>query len=75
MFNYQQHKIHIIKVEVMEANIFAVITKESVSLMAEAAGFTLIPDDVATLLGEDISYRLREMTMVMASTLLFQCAL
>lgn len=47
----------------MEEKQFAILTKESVRLMAEAAGHTNLPEDVALLLGEDVSYRLREITM------------
>ncbi|KAK6182553.1 hypothetical protein SNE40_010208 [Patella caerulea] len=42
---------------------FAIITKDSVRVMAEAAGHADISDEVAALLSEDISYRLREVTM------------
>ncbi|PVD26096.1 hypothetical protein C0Q70_13764 [Pomacea canaliculata] len=37
----------------MEEKQFAILTKESVRLMAEAAGHTNLPEDVALLLGED----------------------
>lgn len=43
---------------------YAIITKETVKMMAEAAGHADLPDAAAALLGEDLSYRLREVTMV-----------
>ncbi|XP_071079391.1 TAF6-like RNA polymerase II p300/CBP-associated factor-associated factor 65 kDa subunit 6L [Haliotis cracherodii] len=42
---------------------YAIITKETVKMMAEAAGHADLPDAAAALLGEDLSYRLREVTM------------
>ena len=48
----------------MEEKAFAVITKDSVRLMAEMAGYSNISEDVASLLGEDVTYRLRETVMV-----------
>ncbi|XP_076442599.1 TAF6-like RNA polymerase II p300/CBP-associated factor-associated factor 65 kDa subunit 6L [Babylonia areolata] len=47
----------------MEEKSFATIAKDSVKLMAESAGFSNVPDDVAALLGEDVNYRLREVVM------------
>ncbi|KAL4237458.1 histone H3 acetylation [Mactra antiquata] len=41
---------------------YAIITKESISVMADAAGHEDIDDNVAGILGEDVSYRLREIT-------------
>lgn len=49
---------------VFEEKRYAIITKESIKLIAEAAGYSDLPDDVAGLLGEDVSYRLREVTQV-----------
>ena len=43
---------------------YAILTKESVKVMAESAGHSDIPDTVTGLLGEDVSYRLREITQV-----------
>lgn len=48
----------------MEEKAFAVVTKDSVRLMAETAGHNNVPDDIAILIGEDVSYRLREAVMV-----------
>ncbi|KAK7504141.1 hypothetical protein BaRGS_00004445 [Batillaria attramentaria] len=47
----------------MEERMFAIVTKESVRMMAEAAGYNNLSEDVACILGEDISYRLREVVM------------
>ncbi|KAL5008417.1 hypothetical protein ScPMuIL_013998 [Solemya velum] len=41
---------------------FAILTKDSIKVIAEAAGYADLPDDAASILGEDVSYRLREMT-------------
>ena len=46
---------------------YAILTKESVKVMAESAGHSDIPDTVTGLLGEDVSYRLREITQVRAT--------
>ena len=43
---------------------YAIVTKESIRMVAEASGISDLPDDVAAVLGEDVSYRLREITMV-----------
>jgi transcription initiation factor TFIID subunit 6 len=51
----------------MEEKSFAVLTKDSVRLMADAGGHSNVDDDVATLLGEDVSYRLREAVMKSAA--------
>ena len=46
---------------------YAIITKESVKMMAESAGHADISDMVAGILGEDASYRLREITQVQSN--------
>ncbi|KAK7103487.1 TAF6-like RNA polymerase II p300/CBP-associated factor-associated factor 65 kDa subunit 6L [Littorina saxatilis] len=51
----------------IEEKAFAIITKDSVQLMAEGAGHNCVSDDVAVLLGEDVSYRLREAVMKSAA--------
>ena len=43
---------------------YAIITKESIKLMADSAGHPDTSDVVAGILGEDVSYRLREITQV-----------
>ena len=43
---------------------YAILTKETIRLIAEAAGHSDITDEAAALLGEDASYRLREATHV-----------
>ena len=43
---------------------YAILTKESIKTMAEAAGHADIPETVTGSLGEDVSYRLREITQV-----------
>ena len=43
---------------------YAILSKDSVKLMADAAGHDEIHDTVAGILGEDVSYRLREITQV-----------
>jgi len=44
---------------------YAIISKESVKLMADAGGHEDTCDSVAGILGEDASYRLREITQVL----------
>ena len=46
------------------SNSFAIVTKDSVRLMADTAGHQNISDEVAALIGEDVSYRLRQTIMV-----------
>ncbi|XP_060079186.1 TAF6-like RNA polymerase II p300/CBP-associated factor-associated factor 65 kDa subunit 6L [Ylistrum balloti] len=48
------------RLPIIDEKRFAILTKESIRLIAEAGGHSDIPDDVASLLGEDVSYRLRE---------------
>lgn len=49
---------------VVDEKRYAIITKESIVMMAESGGHDDIDDTVAGILGEDISYRLREITQV-----------
>ncbi|ESO94165.1 hypothetical protein LOTGIDRAFT_118839 [Lottia gigantea] len=42
---------------------FAIIPKESIRMMGEASGYADLSDDVLSLISEDISYRIREVTM------------
>lgn len=46
----------------LEEHRYAIMTKESIKMMAESAGFEEICDSVAGILGEDLGYRMREMT-------------
>ncbi|GFR65017.1 TAF6-like RNA polymerase II, p300/CBP-associated factor (PCAF)-associated factor [Elysia marginata] len=48
----------------MEEKTFAVITAESINAMAESAGHQPIPREVAAALGEDVSYRMRQLVML-----------
>ncbi|WAR20078.1 TAF6L-like protein [Mya arenaria] len=41
---------------------YAIMSRESIKLMADAAGHEETSDSVAGILGEDVSYRLREIT-------------
>lgn len=50
------------RLPIIDEKRFAILTKESIRLIAEAGGHTDLSDDVAALLGEDVSYRLREAT-------------
>ena len=43
---------------------YAILPIESIRAFAEAAGHSDIPDDVASMLAEDVAYRLREATQV-----------
>ena len=52
------------KITYIEEKRFAILTKESIKLIADAAGCADLSDDVAALLGEDVSYRLREAAQV-----------
>lgn len=49
---------------VVDEKRYAIITKESIVMMAESGDHDDIDDTVAGILGEDISYRLREITQV-----------
>ena len=48
----------------MEEKTFAVFTAESINTMAESAGHQPIPHEAAAALGEDVSYRMRQLVMV-----------
>ena len=50
---------------------YAILPRESIKAIAEAAGHPDIPDDVASMLAEDIAYRLRETTQVCNNIHLF----
>ena len=43
---------------------YAILPKETIKVFAEAAGHPDISDDIASLLAEDVAYRLREATQV-----------
>ena len=43
---------------------YAILTKESVKVMGESSGHADLPETVTSMLGEDVSYRLREITQV-----------
>lgn len=43
---------------------YAILTRESIRVYGEGAGHAEIPDDVAGMLGEDVSYRLRAIAQV-----------
>ncbi|GFO48170.1 taf6-like RNA polymerase ii p300/cbp-associated factor-associated factor 65 kda subunit 6l [Plakobranchus ocellatus] len=47
----------------MEEKTFAVVTAESINVMAESAGHQPIPHEAAAALGEDVSYRMRQLVM------------
>ena len=49
---------------VVDEKRYAIVTKESISMMAESGGHDDIDDTIAGILGEDVSYRLREITQV-----------
>lgn len=46
---------------------YAILSKDSIKLIADASGHEDIHDTVAGILGEDVSYRLREITQVSSS--------
>ncbi|XP_048731992.2 TAF6-like RNA polymerase II p300/CBP-associated factor-associated factor 65 kDa subunit 6L isoform X2 [Ostrea edulis] len=50
------------KFSVFDDKRYAVITRESIKIMAESVGFSELSDDAAALLCEDVSYRLKEAT-------------
>lgn len=52
------------KFSVFDDKRYAVITRESIKIMAESVGFSELSDDAAALLCEDVSYRLKEATQV-----------
>lgn len=52
------------KKTIVEEKRFAIFTKESIRIIAEAAGYADLPDSVAGLLGEDVGYHLREVAQV-----------
>ncbi|XP_064600428.1 TAF6-like RNA polymerase II p300/CBP-associated factor-associated factor 65 kDa subunit 6L [Liolophura sinensis] len=43
---------------------YAILTRESIRVYGECAGHAEIPDDVAGMLGQDVSYRLRAIAQV-----------
>lgn len=43
---------------------FAIFSKETIRAIADSVGIGEISDQAAALLGEDVSYRLREATQV-----------
>ena len=43
---------------------YAVLSRESIRMFAEAGGHADLPDEVAALLAEDVTYRLREVAQV-----------
>lgn len=49
--------------ETREERRFAEVSRDSIKLMAESAGVEL-PDELASMLAEDVCYRLREATQV-----------
>ena len=50
--------------KVVEEKRYAILSRDSIRLFAEATGHAEISDEVAALLAEDVSYRLREATQV-----------
>lgn len=54
----------------MEEKTYAVFTAASVNAMAESARLSPIPHDAAVSLGEDASYRLRQVVMVCLYTII-----
>ena len=48
----------------IEEKRYAILSKESIKAFAEATGHSDLSDDVASLLAEDVVYRLREATQV-----------
>ncbi|XP_062584524.1 TAF6-like RNA polymerase II p300/CBP-associated factor-associated factor 65 kDa subunit 6L [Saccostrea cucullata] len=50
------------KTSVFDDKRYAVITRESIKIMAESVGFSELCDDAAAMLCEDVSYRLKEAT-------------
>ena len=48
----------------MEEKTYAVLTAESVNAMAESSGMSPLPQEAASALGEDASYRIRQVVMV-----------
>ena len=43
---------------------YAVLSTESIKLIAGTVGFDGLPDDIAAALAEDVTYRLREAAQV-----------
>lgn len=48
----------------MEEKKYSQLTRESISAVAESDGFYDLPEQVASLLAEDVNYRLRETIQV-----------
>ena len=48
----------------MEEKTYAVLTADSINAVAESSGLSPIPHDAASALGEDASYRMRQVVMV-----------
>ena len=43
---------------------FAALSRDTVQMIGEAVGHSDLPEDVAALIAEDVTYRLRELTQV-----------
>ena len=52
------------KMPVVDDKRYAIITRESIKIMAECCGFDDLCDEAAAMLCEDVSYRLKEATQV-----------
>ena len=52
------------KMPVVDDKRYAIITRESIKIMAESCGFDDLCDEAAAMLCEDVSYRLKEATQV-----------
>lgn len=53
------------KTAVVDDKRYAIITRESIKMMAESVGISELCDEAAAMLCEDVSYRLKEATQVL----------
>lgn len=53
------------KTAVVDDKKYAIITRESIKMMAESVGISELCDEAAAMLCEDVSYRLKEATQVL----------
>lgn len=53
------------KTAVVDDKRYAIITRESIKMMAESVGISELCDETAAMLCEDVSYRLKEATQVL----------
>ena len=57
----------------VEEKRYAVLSRESVRMFADAVGHSDVSEDVFSLLAEDVTYRIREIAQVHRAYLIYHC--